>query len=204
MSKHLDSCLPSGGDSRYPPGLPFVRKERLLRLVVSGRHAPEYWLHVELPAAATLATLDRFLRRIWLECCGHMSAFTIGRESFFSSGARELGGRSLSYPLERVLIPYLQFSYSYDFGSTTELALKVTGEREGLTDGKSVRVLARDDPPDWRCQVCGKPATQICTECSWEGAAGLCDDCSAEHECDEDLRLPVVNSPRVGTCGYVG
>jgi len=31
-----------------------------------------------MPARATLTDLDGFLRDIWLECCGHLSAFDIG------------------------------------------------------------------------------------------------------------------------------
>jgi hypothetical protein len=32
----------------------------------------------------------------------------------------------------------------------------------------------------------------------------LCDECAVGHECGEEMLLPVVNSPRVGVCGYVG
>ena len=35
---------------------------------------PEYWLHVEGRETASLQQLDSLLRRVWLECCGHMSA----------------------------------------------------------------------------------------------------------------------------------
>ena len=41
------------------------------------RYLPEYWMHLEVPADATLGSLDRFLRDTWLECCGHMSEFEI-------------------------------------------------------------------------------------------------------------------------------
>jgi hypothetical protein len=46
-------------------------------LLVEGRYIKDYWLRLEVPAATSLQNLDRFLRGIWLECCGHMSAFTI-------------------------------------------------------------------------------------------------------------------------------
>jgi hypothetical protein len=32
----------------------------------------------------------------------------------------------------------------------------------------------------------------------------LCQACAEDHECGEDMQLPVVNSPRVGVCGYAG
>ena len=38
-----------------------------------------YWLFADIPVASTLTVLDKFLRAVWLECCGHMSAFRPGR-----------------------------------------------------------------------------------------------------------------------------
>ncbi|MCC7347317.1 MAG: hypothetical protein IT538_07945 [Variibacter sp.] len=93
----------------------------------------------------------------------------------------------------------------YDFGSTTELALKVVGVREQGTEKGNVMLLALNDMPETVCDQCGAcPATQICTDCEWSGKGWLCDDCAAAHECGEDMFLPVVNSPRTGVCGYAG
>lgn len=47
-------------------------------LVIEGRYAKAYWMHVAAPLAAPLSKLDRFLRDTWLECCGHLSAFHVG------------------------------------------------------------------------------------------------------------------------------
>ena len=69
---------------------------------------------------------------------------------------------------------------------------------------KSVQILARNNPPPIPCASCGKPATQVCTMCIYNGEAWFCDDCTEDHECEEDYFLPVVNSPRVGQCGYTG
>ncbi len=46
-------------------------KTKLFHLVVEGRDLPMYWMHLEMPADATLAELDGFLRDTWLECCDH-------------------------------------------------------------------------------------------------------------------------------------
>ena len=98
-----------------------------------------------------------------------------------------------------------QFEHEYDFGTTTELKLKVVAEREGMAvKGKPVQVLAQNEPPEIPCENCGKLATQVCSECIYEGEGWVCDDCAEEHECGEDMLLPVVNSPRVGMCGYTG
>jgi len=50
-------------------------KSRLFYIIVEGDYNPQYWMHLEVSASATLADLDSFLRDIWLECCGHLSAF---------------------------------------------------------------------------------------------------------------------------------
>ncbi|MBV1730429.1 MAG: hypothetical protein KUA33_09465 [Methanobacterium sp.] len=73
-------------------------------------------------------------------------------------------------------------------------------EQEGEAKGKSIQLLARNDPPLIACESCGKIGTQVCAEC----ATWLCDECAHKHECGEDMLLPVVNSPRVGMCGYTG
>jgi hypothetical protein len=200
MTRHLDKCKQehSGRDAG---------KQRILHLQIEGRYAPEYWMHIEIPADASLKTLDHFLRDIWLECCGHLSMFNIAGEAYDVdpepdpwSGRKPKG---MSAKLGDVLAPSIKFSHEYDFGSTTELALKVVAERQGAR--KSVEVLARNDPPMIPCAKCGKPATLVCSQCVYEGPqAWLCEEHAADHECGEDYFLPVVNSPRVGVCGYAG
>jgi len=106
--------------------------------------------------------------------------------------------------VEKVLRPGMDFRHEYDFGTTTDLSLKVVSQWEGGRPGEPVELLARNDAPAIPCESCGRPATQICVECMWEGTGWMCDDCADNHECEEDMFLPVVNSPRVGMCGYTG
>jgi late competence protein required for DNA uptake (superfamily II DNA/RNA helicase) len=105
--------------------------------------------------------------------------------------------------LNQVLEVGMRFFYEYDYGSTTALALKVVALRE--RGSAKVQLLARNEAPQVTCQRCGnKPATQICTECAWNGEGWLCKSCLVAHECGDEMCLPVVNSPRVGVCGYTG
>src|ERR1035441_4646665 len=60
-------------------------------LLVEGRYATAYWMHLAVPAEATLAELDRFLRFTWLECCDHLSGFTIGGNRYPCSPMGEHG-----------------------------------------------------------------------------------------------------------------
>lgn len=200
MTGHLGACSqPEASRSstgKQQPGPSF-------HLSVEGRDAKAYWMHLAVPVTAPLSKLDRFLRDTWLECCGHMSAFEIDGNRYAS--ARMEGEMSTKAPLGRVLEVGKKFFYEYDFGSTTELALKVVALREQGTPKGAVQLLARNEAPQVVCDECkAQLATQICTECAWNGAGWLCEACAAEHECGDDMCLPVVNSPRVGVCGYAG
>ena len=53
--------------------------EECVLLKIEGAYYKDYWLFLDIPLTATLDGLDRFLREIWLECCGHMSAAKDGR-----------------------------------------------------------------------------------------------------------------------------
>lgn len=205
MTRHLKSCLKTvDAESAAAKGV------SLFHLVVEGSEEPEYWLHLEVKAKARLSTLDKFLRAIWLECCGHLSAFEIGGmrfESYPDFEYMDEPGADMSCVCQRALDVGTRFSYEYDYGSTTYLKLKVAGKRQGRIPGsKSVRVLARNEPPDITCCECHVPAALICTECMWGGETSgcICEEHAKEHECGSDCFLPIVNSPRVGVCGYTG
>ena len=200
MTRHLQKCV----EEHSAKG-----KDRVLRLLVEGHPSPYYWLHIEMPASAKLSQLDQFLRNIWLECCGHLSEFRIADETYDVAPEPDpwtgVKLKSMSTALGSILSVGDKFEHRYDFGTTTELALKVIAERQGALKSKEVRILARNDPPKFPCAICGKPSTQVCTQCVYEGPqAWLCEEHAEEHACGGDYFLPVVNSPRVGLCGYTG
>ena len=62
----------------------------LFHLIIEGKYLPMYWLHVEIPGTMTLADLDSFLRDIWLECCGHLSCFTIDEQCYSVCPAKDM------------------------------------------------------------------------------------------------------------------
>ncbi len=193
MTRHLNACGSPGAEPL----------KQSFHLFVEGRYSKAYWMHLAVPVEAPLSRVDAFLRQIWLECCGHLSALTIEGRSYNS--AKEPGASGMGTRLSSVLRPGLMFTYEYDFGSTTELNLKVVGIRDRGSHRGAVELLARNDAPQIACGECGsQPATQICTTCSCEDEGWLCESCAVDHECGEEMLLPVVNSPRVGVCAYAG
>lgn len=202
VTRHLQACQARQeaiGEKRSKP-------IRLFHMVAEGLYAPDYWLHLEAPARLTLEELDSILRDTWLECCGHLSAFEIEGQTYtqlFDDGQFR-NDRDMRVKLERIVYPGLEMSYEYDFGSTTYLKLRVVDERTGPGLSQKIEIMARNEAPVFPCDVCGQPAVEICTLCLYEGGGLLCKTHAESHACGEEMFLPVVNSPRVGVCAYVG
>ncbi len=185
MSRHLERCVPVHG-AQGKPG-------ELVLLLFEAAGDPRYWIHVEARADAGLKQVDNLLRDVWLECCGHMSGFYVGREEL-----------DMRFKIGEVFrSKSLKFRHEYDFGSTTTLDGRVLGTREGSIGCAPVRLLARNDPPSWTCKKCKEPATVMCPLCS--DAELFCNAHASSHRhAREEAYLPVVNSPRMGVCGYTG
>lgn len=170
-----------------------VPGQECVLLKIEGAYDKDYWLFVDIPLTSTLTTLDRFLRDIWLECCGHLSAFS-------GKGHQEIGKSRKFSTFE----PGDQFLHEYDFGSTTETLITVIGRTTRIPQKTAVRLLARNVPFQFTCVKCGAPAMDICTECIYEmDNPFYCAACAEKHE-HEEMLLPITNSPRVGVCGYCG
>jgi len=179
---------------------------RLFHLAVEGFYTPDYWLNLEAPDSLTLEDLDSFLRDTWLECCGHLSAFNIEEQVYtqlFDDGTFR-DDKDMKISLERVFYPGLEMEYEYDFGSTTYLGIKVVEERIGPPLSHKIEIMARNEAPVYPCDICGQPAVEICVMCLGRGQGFMCKTHAEVHECGQEMFLPVVNSPRVGVCAYVG
>jgi len=191
IGKHLDAHLTQFSTGTTVPGtLAFhVRVE-----------AADMFLELLVDANATLTKVDKFLRKIWLECCGHLSAFRPKGTYDEIPMSRRAGA---------VFSPGLMLDYEYDFGSTTALQIKV-GKAFSISAHNDLVLLSRNEPLQILCRVCAaKSATQICSVHLWEGTGLFCDGCAGKHaETCEDFadyaQMPVVNSPRMGVCGYEG
>ena len=205
MTRHLQSCSKRKNILESSSGNKGIKKVKIFHIIAEGNdYLSDYWLHIEVPAIATLEELDNLLRDVWLECCGHLSLFKIEDEIYFSEPDENWEQEDMSIELSNVLSLNKKFYHEYDFGSTTYLKLKVVSERESEIKDTSIRIIARNDPPPITCSYCDKLSTEICTECLWSDGGWLCDDCAKKHKCSREMFLPVVNSPRTGVCGYTG
>ena len=160
----------------------------------------DYWLHLEMGGAATLRHLDGYLRAIWLECCGHLSEFSTG-----GWGSKPI---VMSRKVGDVFRPGVELVHIYDFGTESVTLVRALDVREGKsTVAKPIALMARNSKPIYSCQECGAPAAALCIECisEHEEPGTLC-EVHAETHPHESYGEPMllVNSPRVGMCGYEG
>ena len=209
MSRHLQTCS-KRQDVQTEADHSKRHRQTLYHLQAQDAWGAGYFLHLEMRGQATLRELDSYLRAIWLECCGHLSAFEIAGVSYDNTpdpwGESE-GLLMGAVKVSSVFRTGLEIAYEYDFGTTSELTIKVVAQREGkpLTE-HPIFLMARNNFEQSPCMICGKPATWLCSECIYDredDRGELCDEHADGHE-HEDMMLALVNSPRTGMCGYSG
>ncbi len=201
MARHLEQCVPEHEPTSGQ------KPARLYRLRIEGADSPMFWMDADIKADATLEALDGFLRQRWLECCGHLSSFYIGDTEYTvhveMMDIGEPDARDMDIKLGEVLSKGTTFTHVYDFGTSTQLKLRVTDERQGRIGREPLRLLSSNEEPEWHCEECGAVAVWVCTECMWERENPFyCKAHGATHGCDEEMLLPVMNSPRMGMCAY--
>lgn len=202
MSRHLKSCKAKKEQDQRELEESKGKKETIYHIKLFGGRP--FWIHIEMKASETLKELDQFLRDIWCECCGHLSQFTINGTHYEDSADYMQGwgmeAESMDVRLKDVLNVKDTFEYVYDFGSSTYVEGKVLYKRQGVLK-ESVKILARNELPisDFECVECGKEVSIFDAE-EW---VFYCEEC-AEEMLDEYQMMPIVNSPRMGVCGYCG
>lgn len=211
MVKHLQTCKKKMISYEKASNM-----GNYFELQLYGAYDKDYWLIIQIEDDATLADLDQFIRDIWVECCGHLSSFEINGRNYDKMPDDDfLWGKpaeSMDHKLKRVLAPGMLFNYEYDFGSTTEITIKVLDHCSAPKQNEKIMILSRNNPLQFTCSICGNQ------KAAWINAFNIydenpfwCEDCAnkleegelEEYE-EEVYLLPITNSPRMGVCGYEG
>lgn len=172
--------------------------------------ANEMFVYLLLDQHETLNVLDRYLRMIWLECCGHMSSFQekgVRYDNDWMDMDRDVG-EDKSQSVGEVFVPGRKFDYEYDFGSTTHLDIEALGTYN-INTPTGFLLLTRNEPLKIMCQICEKKSAELLCGVCWDQPNMFCESCAKKHrkECsdfDEYAEMPIVNSPRMGVCAYMG
>ena len=154
IAKHLQTCK-----KRVDLCEKAEKTEKYFELLLYGAYNKDYWLIIQIKENATLDDLDRFIRDIWVECCGHLSAFEIDGVSYEREPDDDFGwgepAKSTNHTLKQVLTTGMIFNYEYDFGSTTQIMVKVLDHYSAQKQNEKVVILSRNNPPEFACSICG-------------------------------------------------
>ena len=118
-------------------------------------------------------------------------------------------GEDVEQPVGNVFHTGQVLLYEYDFGSTTRLEIKVLGEYP-LNLKDDIVLMSRNEALHILCDNCGKkPAVQLCIIHYADEPKFFCTACGKKHaktcpDFEDYSAFPVVNSPRMGVCGYMG
>jgi hypothetical protein len=197
MVKHLSAC-PKRKETLSERDKKAGKKQSIYHLKVQDTWLSDFWLHLEICESATLKDLDSYLRSIWLECCGHLSQFSVG-----NGMADEL---AMETTVKDLFKTGLVLTHIYDFGDSSETQIKVVGAREGKPLTKQpIYLMARNNLPEVEKCACGKPGAWLCLDCAEQDdeVALLCEKHAKDEHQDHAL-MPILNSPRTGRCGYSG
>ena len=193
-----------------------------------------YKLYVIFGLNCKFTHIDKFLRKIWCECCNHLSEFYFFKDA--KSNSENIKKNSFLKNYEENVG---NFGYDYDMGSTTTIYFKIISKLNGNEINTKNKIIYRNEPPVIMCDVCNnEPSVYVYDEDC------ICNNCIINDESDnesdednesennksnenkqndknnendsndsdnyetietfniEDFVLPIVNSPRVGICGY--
>jgi len=172
--------------------------ETLWRLHVQPARSKRFWLELEMRGSADLEHLDQYLRAIWLECCGHLSEYSLDSQEHMKVAKFRTA--------DDVFAPGLVLHHLYDFGTSSHTNIQVLGASQGKpVNQHPISLLARNQMPEETCAECEQKAAWMCMECLIEFSemTFLCDRHRKKHVHTEGP-LTLVNSPRLGMCGYSG
>ena len=184
-----------------------VNKDKFIIKMVDKYNPSVYTIYLSIDKGTTLRNLDTFLRDVWMECCGHLSAFEINNvtyscnegsdEDFFSDD------ETMDINLKDTISIGDKFDYSYDYGSTSTILLEVISEYTTGNSESTIEILARNNENKPICYKCDNEAKYM----DYENQEFVCKEC-VEEEVEEDdeflTELGYTNSPRDGVCGYEG
>lgn len=205
IKRHMKSCLEMQSVINEEMAQKRSRTRNQFILSLKDKYNKKrYCMYLFISGELQVVHLDKFIRDVWVECCSHLSSFTIDNNRYNDNSD---GMYAMNVFLKDVLREGLKFDYEYDFGSTTYIELEVIDEIKVSTKHSMIEIIARNNEIVHKCSRCGKNAQYL----SYSKKEFLCKDCAKGYSdydfnnmCIEEIGNEYYNSPRDGVCGYCG
>ena len=203
IKRHVKSCPALQEKINYEIKANKGTRNQFIISIKPKYNKSKYCIYLSIDENLQLQHLDKFIRDVWVECCGHLSAFCIDGVRY-NDNSDDL--YQMNVKLKDVLSIGTKFEYEYDFGDTTEIILEVVEQIKVSRIHSQIEILARNNENNCNCSKCGDKAEYY----QYTTGDFLCEKCA--HKLDEDefeneieeLYGDYFNSPRDGVCGYVG
>jgi len=191
IKRHMKNCSEM---ERKIEELSAVDKKQRNQFIIAIKpkyNGNEYCIYLSIDENLSLIHIDQFMRDIWLECCGHLSAFKISGKFYQDY--------SMNTKLKDILAVNEKFEYEYDFGSTTYLTLEVVDIIKVPASFSQIEIIARNHEVKHLCEICGTDAGYF----NYENDQWQCKKC-IDKDSDMISKFNYCNSPRDGVCCYEG
>ena len=191
IKRHIKNC---GEMKRKIEELSAVDKKLRNQFILSIKpkyNGNEYCIYLSIDENLGLIHIDQFMRDVWLECCGHLSAFKINGKFYQDY--------SMNTKLKDILVVNEKFEYEYDFGSTTYLKLEVIDVIKVPASFSQIEIIARNHEVKHFCEICGTEGEYF----NYENDQWECKKC-IDKDNDMISKFDYSNSPRDGVCCYGG
>lgn len=204
MARHIKTCLEKIKGAKVNRN---YTSDSAYLIKVEAKYNIGYYLYLMVDGCVLLREMDQYLKDIWVECCGHLSKFVINGIKYERYPDDEWGNsEDMDIEIDEVLDVGMSFTYIYDYGSTTELELKVMEKYEPLFPDRGIRLIGRNLPVEYKCFYCNNLAKLHFYDV-YSGKQGfVCEFCMKKMQTEnkEVYFTDIINSPRVGVCGYNG
>jgi hypothetical protein len=191
IKRHMKNCSEMGKKIEELSAVDKKQRNQFIIAIKPKYNGNEYCIYLSIDENLSLIHIDQFLRDVWLECCGHLSAFKINGKFYQDY--------SMNTKLKDILVVNEKFEYEYDFGSTTYLILEVIDIIKVPASFSQVEIIARNYEVKHFCKICESKAEYF----NYENDQWECKKC-IDKDNDMISKFDYCNSPRDGVCCYGG
>jgi hypothetical protein len=146
-----------------------------------------YYFYLKIGINSTLKDLDKFIKKEWVECCGHLSCFN------------DINYKKIN--MNKKINELYNQNILYTYGTETVVNIFIDSSLNCMSEkDKKIEILVQNEKPFIKCKLCDFDSKYILNNDT------LCEKCKDngidKYTFGDDIYL-INNSPRIGLCDYM-